>query len=489
MGIVQKQGVSITTISFIGVIIGAINTMFLFPNVLGAEKHGLIMLMLSIGTVFSQFAHLGIPNTIIRFFPFLKDHKKYVYRLALQVPLISMLLLTLLFYVCGSFIFESYSLKNSLFSEYEGLLLPLIGSLVFFEVLLSISRSELKTVFPAILREFVLRVVTTVLLVFVFIGWIDFGAFTCLWLASYALNVLLLAIYLIYKNLFNFSFGLPLFLNKEISNKMMKYGFITLLTSSAAILVNRIDVLMLGYYLDLENISFYTVAFFMATLIHIPARSILQIVKPLLAKAWANNDIDEIEKLYRKTAINQMLIGVLLFIGIWLNLNDLLSFMSKDYQGIQMVFFYLGLAKLVDVSAGSNGAIIATSKKYRFDLYINIILIVTTVLSNIIFIPKYGIEGAAIATAVALFIHNSIKTALLYKMFGIQPFSRSTIQLLIIGLASYFIVNLIAFEIISSDVFRILLRSFTITVLFVSLTLFFGISEDVNNQVRKIIGR
>ena len=45
-----------------------------------------------------------------------------------------------------------------------------------------------------------------------------------------------------------------------------------------------------------------------------------------------------------------------------------------------MVFFYLGLAKLIDVSAGVNGAIIATSEKYRFDLYINLVLIIKLII-------------------------------------------------------------------------------------------------------------
>ena len=52
---------------------------------------------------------------------------------------------------------------------------------------------------------------------------------------------------------------------------------------------------MLGHYLNLENIAFYTVALFMATLIEIPARSIIQIGKPLLAKAWERDDRREIQ--------------------------------------------------------------------------------------------------------------------------------------------------------------------------------------------------
>ena len=489
MGIVQKQGLSITLISFIGVVIGAINTLFIFPNVLGAEKHGLVMLFLSIATIISQFAHLGIPNTLIRFFPFFKDRKKFIYRLALQVPVMSVALLCLMFYLFGAELLSTYNLKSQLFWDYQEILIPLVGSLVFFEVLLSVSRSELKTVFPAVLRELGLRVFTLILLVLYFIDWIDFTVFIYAWLGMYSLNVFFLALYLFNLKFLKVELGFPLFPNADLSKKMRRYGLVTLLTSSAAILVNRIDVLMLGHYINLENISYYTVAFFMASLIHIPARSILQIVKPLLAKAWAENDFEEIALLYKKTALNQMLIGILLFIGIWMNLDDLLLFVSKEYSDIQMVFFYIGLAKLIDVSVGVNGAIISTSNKFKYDLYINLFLIIVTIVSNMIFIPIYGIEGAAMATALALLIHNTIKTIVVYKSFSILPFSSNSIKLILIGLVTYYILMLIPFTMIESTLLRIVVRSLCITVLYMGATLLFTISVDVNNQIKNILKR
>jgi O-antigen/teichoic acid export membrane protein len=283
--------------------------------------------------------------------------------------------------------------------------------------------------------------------------------------------------------------GFPLFPNADLSKQMRRYGLVTLLTSSAAILVSRIDVLMLGHYINLENISYYTVAFFMASLIHIPARSILQIVKPLLAKAWAENNLKEIALLYKKTALNQMLIGLLLFIGIWMNLDDILLFVAKEYSDIQMVFFYIGLAKLIDVSVGVNGAIISTSNKFKYDLYINLFLIIVTIVSNMIFIPLYGLEGAAMATALALLIHNTIKTIVVYTSFSIQPFGSSSIKLIIIGLVTYFILMLIPFAKIESTMLRIVVRSLSITALYLGATLFFTISVDVNNQIKNILKR
>ena len=489
MGIVQRQGIRITIVSFFGVIIGALNTMFVFPNVLGAEGHGLVMLILSIGTVLAQFAHLGIPNTIIRFFPYLKDRKKFIYRLALQVPLMSLLLLGLVFYIFGDYLFDGYIRENELFREFQPIILPLVASLVFFEVLLSISRSELKSVFPAILREFVLRVSTLITLCLYSFDFLNFNEFIYCWLGIYSLNVLFLSLYLVSFKLFKIRFGLPLFPDSNLARKMSKYGVVTLLTSSAAILVNRIDVLMLGYYLELENIAFYTVAFFMASLIHIPARSILQIIKPLLAKAWAENNRQEIVNLYRKTALNQLIIGALLFIGIWMNINDLLLFVPEKYQGIQMVFFYIGLSKLIDVSVGVNGAIISTSIYYKYDLYINMFLILIIIVTNIIFIPLYGIVGAAMATALAILIHNIIKTLVLYSLFKIQPFQLNTLKVILLSVLVFIVLNLIPYSLIDSHIVRILLRSVSIGLVYSFVVIWFNLSDDINQLFQKIINR
>ena len=480
MGIVQKQGIRIALISYLGILVGALNTMFIFPRVLGAEKHGLVILLLSIATVFTQFVHLGVPNVIIRFYPYFAEKKKFIHRIAFQLPIMALMLFGLFIFLLGDTVFHSFSLKSALLTSHSDYVLPLVVSLVLFEVLVGISRSELKTVFPSFLREFVLRVSTLVLLGLHFVDYIDFTEFMFFWLGIYALNVALMSLYLMVKGLAKFNFGWPLIDDRLLGRRMVNYGLVTLLTTSATILVNRIDILMLGYYLNLENVAFYTVALFMATLIQIPARSIMQIGKPLLAKAWERDDRDEIRQLYHKTALNQMIVGSLVFIGIWLNIDDVLLLVPEKYQGVQYVYFFIGLAKLFDVSCGINGGILVTSEKYRYDLLINLLLIGLTLLTNMIFIPIYGIEGAALATAISVIIYNLVKWYLLKKWFGFQPFTfKFVVALLIIGFCCV-LIPLIPFP-IEYILLKILLKSILIGLIYGGLVIGFNVSPNITN--------
>ena len=145
------------------------------------------------------------------------------------------------------------------------------------------------------------------------------------------------------------------------------------------------------------------------------------------------------------------------------------------------------MAKLINVSAGVNGTIILTSDKYRFDLYINLFLIVVTVSTNAYFIPKYGIEGAAMATALALFIHNMVKTLILYLFYKIQPFQVATFKLVAIGVTTFFLVSIIPDDVIEITWLRILLRSLLITSLFTFAVIVLSISEDVNVFYKKCV--
>jgi len=188
-------------------------------------------------------------------------------------------------------------------------------------------------------------------------------------------------------------------------------------------------------------------------------------------------------------ALNQLIIGLLLFIGIWMNINDLLLFVPEKYQGIQMVFFYIGLSKLIDVSVGVNGAIISTSNYYKYDLYINVFLILIIIVTNIIFIPLYGIVGAAMATSLAILIHNIIKTSVLYSLFKIQPFQINMLKVILVSVLIFYGLNLLPFNFIDSHLVRILFRSVCISLVYGFVIIRFKFSDDVNQLFEKLIRR
>jgi O-antigen/teichoic acid export membrane protein len=138
------------------------------------------------------------------------------------------------------------------------------------------------------------------------------------------------------------------------------------------------------------------------------------------------------------------------------------------------------------MATGVNGEIILQSRYYRFNLISVVFLAVLIIGTNYIFIPLYGINGAAFATALSVFLWNILKFLFLWIKFRMQPFSIKTITLLLIAGVTFFAASLVPApkDEFGATILNILFRSAIITSMFVSFTYVFQVSEDANHLAR-----
>jgi O-antigen/teichoic acid export membrane protein len=76
MGIVQKDAFRTMLISYVGIVLGYVNKGILFLIILTTEQIGLVNLIISVGTLFAQFANMGTIYTTWKFLPFFKNEEK-----------------------------------------------------------------------------------------------------------------------------------------------------------------------------------------------------------------------------------------------------------------------------------------------------------------------------------------------------------------------------------------------------------------------------
>tara|TARA_B110000914_G_scaffold150098_1_gene131522 strand:- start:8663 stop:9370 length:708 start_codon:yes stop_codon:yes gene_type:complete len=232
----------------------------------------------------------------------------------------------------------------------------------------------------------------------------------------------------------------------------------------------------------------------MGNVIGVPARAIGSISAPLIAISLKENDILKIKNLYVKSSLNQLIIGSLLFLLVWLNIDDLFMLLPEKFQGGKVVVLFIGLSQLFNISTGVNGLIITNSKFYSFDLYANIFLLFFTLFTNYIFIPDssplydygiYGIDGAAFATSLSILLFNLIKMIFVYLKLKIQPFSLQTIYTIILAFLIFFIVSIFNFEFY--NIINILIRTFCVLILYILCIYNFNISKDLKNLMKDFI--
>jgi hypothetical protein len=69
--------------------------------------------------------------------------------------------------------------------------------------------------------------------------------------------------------------------------------------------------------------------------------------------------MDIVESIYKKSSINLFLFGLLVLLGVWLNIDDLFSFIKPEFSIGKTTLIIIGFSKLYDLLHGINGLILS----------------------------------------------------------------------------------------------------------------------------------
>ncbi len=478
MGIVIKQSIRSSVIAYLGVAVGYVNVLWLYPYFLSTEQVGLFRLIQSSAYLLATFGQLGLGQSLVKFFPEQKQNKGFLSSILIG-GLIGFLILSGITLAFREPIVNYFSKESALFVDYFQVTLLVSFLIIQFQILEAFSRSLLQIVIPNALRDIGLRVLTTLALLLYGFDIIGFESLVFCLIGIYGIVCLALAVHLRIKKQLPFTINFQ-FLKRGVAKRILTFGFYSLIGAGGTQIILQIDSIMISGAIGLEATGIYTIAFFIGVVIEMPKRAITQISSALLAQSFNKGDMSAVKKLYQQTSINQMIIGTLLLIGVWANLDSIYSFIPNNetyLNGFNVVLF-IALGKLSDMVFGTNGEIIVMSKYYRFNVIAVSFLAVLTIILNLTLIPQYGIEGAAIASFLSMLIFNLLKFAFVWSKFRIQPFTIASLKFMMIAgltiVANYFIPT------IQNVYLDVLIRSLAIIGVLGGLTYGMRISKEVN---------
>ena len=482
MGIVLKQSLNNTIVTYIGFAVGAINTLFLYTRFLTDEYYGLVSVILSYSAILMPILAFGVPNTLVKYFSSFTDKKEQdsFLTLMLLLPLFLIGPMAISSYFAYELIGNFISKTNPIVKGYVWYIFLIGMSMAYFEVFYSWSKVHMKTVFGNFMKEVFTRVGITILLVLVYYKVISVDTFLITVVILHIIRMLIMKIYAYQLRMPILSFNFP-----KNSKQILQYSALIILGGSTAVVLLEVDKVMINHYIEIENVAYYSVAIFIATVISVPSRSMHQIAYPLTAEILNRNDKLELKNLYHRSALTLFIVSGLIYILIILNLNELYKLLPSEYaQGFTIVFL-IGLAKVYDAVLGNNNAILYNSNYYKALLLLGVFLAIITILFNMWLIPEFGLLGAAVASFTALFIYNTLKIVFVKVGFGILPFTSHMLKVFILLLALTLLFYFIEFPF--HAIINILIKSLLILALYVTVLYKFNLSEDVNSVIKKFL--
>ncbi len=487
MGIVARQSIFSTVLLYLGAIIGYINLLYFFPRFLTTSEIGTVRTIQDIAALFVPIAQFGLSHSLIRYFPkfgLTRENRGGFLTLILLFGILGYLIFFALIQLFNDSILSYFAAEAPEIMEYFPIALGVTFLLLVYNLLTAYCQSLLNIVAPNFIKDVVFRVAITAILLSYFTGWVDFNGLMFLLLAAYGIMTLGILMFLAGQRELMFSFNFK-FLSGAQTYQLLTYAVFSLLGASGMLIIGKIDSIMVTGMLGTSLNGIYTTVFYIAVVIELPKRAINQISLPLVSRSFEKNDMAEIGKLYRQTSINQLLVGSLLLVGIWINLDSIFLLMPKgdEFAVGKWVVIIIGLGRIFDMASGINSEIIVMSKHYKFNMVLLSLLAAFTIILNLWLIPKYGIIGAAIGSAVALVLFNFSKFIFIWWKLGIQPFKVNTLMVILIGAAS--LVTALYLPRIETVLLDILMRSVVAVIIFALGVIVFRPSEEIADLIKR----
>jgi len=493
MSQIRKNSLKSSAWIYAGFIIGAINTYFLTHKAwFTTDQNGLTRVLLEVGMLLYSFSTLGITSYLVKFFPYYTDNlspkKNDILTVALVVAFCGFAITATGALILEPVIVRKFSANSILLVQYFYWSLPMAFLILIYQVLEAYAYGFHKGVFTGILRETVLRVYTSMIIILKIFGLISFGAFIKLFSFQYGIIIIILLVNLFLQKKLWLSFSISR-VTIKFRKKILAIMALTVIVIVVNVLRQTIDGFVLASKQNLGKVAIFGLAAYMVSVLQVPMRSIVSITTPLLSRAWKDKKLDEINRIYKRSSINLLTFALFAFFCIWLNFTHAILFfgINSDYLEGKWVFFLLGMVTIIEMGTGVNSQIIGTSTYWRFELWTSILLTALIIPLSYILTVKYSIMGPAIANIISFTVYNSIRYLFLWKKFKMQPFSLKTLEVIAIAAMAY----LICFLLFDSmeGITAIILRTVGFITIFTAGIFYRNISPDLKPVADNVLKR
>jgi O-antigen/teichoic acid export membrane protein len=424
----EKQAFFFTIINYVGIVIGVVSTLFIYPN--DKELLGIFRYIDAISYVLFPIMLIGASQALVNFTPKLDElHKKKLFNYSIfSILIISSFILGLLFVI--SFIPAFKGMKYVYFA------FPIALFLAFIELLKKQATIIQKIAVPTFLDNIIPKISLPIIFLLLLYNYISFSESVFYYIISYGLIFILLTIYLYkyFKPKFNLDFK-SLF-NEVSKRDYYQFSMYAFAGSLGSVFAFRIDALMIPKLISMEANGTFSIGVTLASALAIPATGVFALYAPIISNYLKTDNLSELNLKYKETSKLLFFIGALLYSCIFLGIENLFMLLpthEKLMTSIPIILI-LGFNVLVNMGTGFNSEIITYSKYYKFNLIAIAILIVLNVGLNLLFILhfNFGIESVAVASLLSMVVFNFAKLLFIYKKFKLFPFDYNYLKMVLI---------------------------------------------------------
>lgn len=398
--------------SFIALFIKTLAALFAFlfnillARKLGAEDTGIFFLCFTIIMISVVIGRLGLDNVVLREVAKYAINNKWrelkgVFLSSMKIAVVSSTLMTVLILFSADLVADMLFNMPEMSESLRMMSLIIIPfSLIF---IISSSLKGLKKITQATFIESFFIPFFSVFCLFFLLQDNELNKFLRYYIFIFFFT-LILAFYFWYKN--------TAFIGKQINilsfKNIIKSSMPLLWVASMLFINSWADRIFLGIYSNPESVGVYSISMKIAMLVSFVLVAVNSSSSAKFAEFYQSNNIMALSN-YSVKATNIMAVisfPILIFLIIFS--EEILHVFGFDFISGAMALIILCVGQFINVATGSVGQILVMTNREKLLRKSIIIGMLTNLFLNFLLVPKYGINGAAIATSFSWTISNVV---------------------------------------------------------------------------------
>ena len=413
------KGASTTfMLKIVGLLIGYVLAIFI-TNKFGAFVFGQYVTALLIVEILSILSRLGIDTALVRFI------SRYVHKGAshlinqlffksIAIVTIASVFFTLLLLFFSDYVADFMNLDEEYLLIVSFSFIPL----VLFHMNIQAIRGLKQMISFSFLNNVAITLFTLIFLTVL----IAFSSSEKLPLYAYVISVFIMTLssyFLWYFHRFKIKDSDEVSREKELSTKaLFKISIPLLLGQSMVLIMGKVDLFMLANMTSSEQVGIYNIALKLSMLAYMGLMAVNSIAAPKFSEIHSSGDIDALKKIVQQSTKTIFWVTVPVIILFLIFPKSILSVFGEEFKLAAMALIILSISKMFSAISGSVGTFLQMVGKQNVFQNILILTAIINVVLNYILIPKYGIDGAAFASAISGVIWNALMIIYIKKNFG-----------------------------------------------------------------------
>lgn len=467
-----------SVVVFIGIFISKL-AFYLYRVIIarhfGPEDYGLFSLAVMILNLFVVLSMLGLSEGLVRFVSFYRGKKQtdrisYLLKFSKKFLIFSSILSALLLFFLSSIISKSIFHDSNLiiFLQISSIIIPFW---VFSNVYLSVIRAFEKISMYSFIANILQSVVKLAVLVLLVI--LGFKSNSIM--SSYFIGTVVIFIVSDYICKKRFS---ELFKNyalkKEAKNKIRKellsYSLPLMFSNILLIVYYWVDSFILGYFKGTYEVGIYNAAVPIVILFGVIPDLFIQLFYPLVTKEFSRKNFELVKEVSKQVAKWIFILVLPLFLIVFIFPGAVINLLfGKEYLSAVTALRILSFGGFISIFIGFLTTLLSMAGKSK-TIFINMIAtsLINLVL-NIILVPRYGLNGAAVSTTIMWVIFTFILFYEVNKAINFVPLRRKMLRILLVSLIPTSLLLLVKSFFAINMVTLILLGVFFFLVYFISI--------------------